>query len=364
MALIIEEINRAHRVHTRFRFDGERATLGRAFNNEVVVEDPHADPVHAEVVRDEDGCYVLRDLDSLNGTRLLRNRRDKSVKSAALNEHLIQSGDEVQIGKSCLRFTDTEESVAAAIPLHSAETVFDRIATPVVAVALCLLVAALNLALAYNGSAQSIAWTQGVEIITNTIIALLIYSAAWSLIGRVVRHEVHFLAHISIAAFAALLFTGWQWISTILDYNFSMPQAIPMLNILALAVLIPWMLWCATYLALNLTPHWRLIAAILIPWGFLGLSAANQIREAAEFSEVPRVSKELKNKDLLWRDPVPLKDFLAEAPALFDIPIKEESSEPTDDKPQQKTSNPAEGKDDSTREADSTAAPKTTTSAA
>ncbi|WP_295803320.1 FHA domain-containing protein [uncultured Microbulbifer sp.] len=350
MALIIEEINRAHRVHSRYRMEEERATMGRAFNNAVIVEDVHADPVHAEVVRDEDGCYLLRDLQSLNGIRLLRNHRDKSVKPAQVREHLIQSGDEVQIGKSYLRFTDTEESVAAAVPLHSAETVFDRLATPLVAIVLCLLAAAMNLWLAYNSSAMTLEWTQGVEVVTNTIIALLIYAAAWSLIGRVVRHEVHFLAHISIAAFAALIYTLWQWFSTLLDYNFSMSQVLPLLNILALAALIPFVLWCATYLALNITNGWRLAASILIPWGFLGLSAATQIREAAEFSEVPRVSKELKNKDLLWRKPVPLEEFLAEAPALFDIPIKEEDGSSADKSTPEKTSAPAEGEDNSMRE--------------
>ena len=351
MALIIEEINRAHRVHTRYRMEGERVTLGRAFNNAVIVEDPHADPVHAEVVRDEDGCYVLRDLQSLNGIRLLRNRRDKSVKPTGVREHLIASGDEIQIGKTFLRFTDTDESVAAAIPLHSAETVFDRLATPVVAVVLCLLVAAMNLWLAYSGSVQSLVWTRAVEIITNTIIALLVYAAAWSLIGRAVRHEGHFLAHISIAAFAALIFTGWQWFSTLLDYNFSMTQVLPFLNILVLAALVPFLLWCGTYLALYITPRWRLAAAILIPWGFLGLSAATQIREAADFSEVPQVSKELKNKDMLWRDPVPLEEFLAEAPALFDIPIeKDKDSEPAKDDSSEKAAAPAETKASSARD--------------
>lgn len=328
MALIIEEINRAHhRVHTRYRMEENRATLGRSFNNAVIVEDPHADPVHAEVVRDDDGCYVLRDLDSLNGVQLLRNRRDKSVKQAQVREHLIQSGDEIQIGKSCLRFTDTDNSVPAAIPLHSAESVFDRIATPAVAFGLCLLFAGLSLWLRYLGTANLFPWTKGVEIVTNTIIALLLYAAAWSFIGRVVRHEAHFLAHLSIAGAAALLYTGWQWFSTLIDYNFSISRLMPMLNTVVLAVLLPVVLWWAAYLALNLTPRWRMAIAILVPWGFLGLAAAMQFNDMDEFSESPRVSKELKYKDLLWRKPVPLNDFLAEAPALFDIPLEDKDSD-------------------------------------
>ncbi|MBB5211007.1 FHA domain-containing protein [Microbulbifer hydrolyticus] len=322
MALIIEEINRAHRVGTRYRMDGERTTIGRCYDNAVMVEDPHADPVHAEVVRDEDGCYVLRDLDSLNGMRLIRNFRDKSVKPTNIREHLIESGDEIQIGKSRLRFIDTEMSVPPAIPLHSAETVFDRLATTPVAVALCVLVAALSLWMAYLGSTSEFKWTGAVEVLTDAVLGLLIYAAAWAFIGKVVKHESHFLAHLSIAASAALLYAAWQWFGTLLNFNFSLHQVMPLLNILVLAILIPVMLWCAAYLALNIAPHWRLVASILLPWCFLGFAAAVEIGKMDEFSGAPEVSKELKSKDFLWRKPVPQKEFLASTPALFDIPIE------------------------------------------
>lgn len=338
MALIIEEVTRAHRVHTRYRMNEDRATLGRCFNNAVIVEDPHVDPVHVEIVRDEDGCYVLHDHDSLNGVRLMRNIRDKSVKQKQVRSHLIQSGDEIEIGKSRLRFTDTDNSVPPAIPLHGAETVFDRLATPLVAIGLCLLVAALALWLGYLGSAEEFKWTQGVEVAINAIIGLLIYAAVWSFIGRVVRHEVHFLAHLSIVASAALIYASWQWFSTVIDYNFSISSLMPLLNTIALGILIPVMLWCAVYLALNLTPHWRVLVSILVPWGFLGLAAAMQMGDMDNFSESPQVSKELKNKDLLWRKPVPMEKFLARAPALFDIPLDEEkSATPADNKKDQES---------------------------
>ena len=332
MALIIEEINRAHRVHTRVRVDGDRATLGRCFSNAVIVEDPHADPVHAELVRDDDGCYVLRDLDSLNGTRLLRNCRDKSVKGANVREHLIQSGDEIEIGKSRLRFTDSETSVPPAVPLHHAETVFDRLATPAVAIGLCVLVAALALWKAYLGTAESLEWTRGVEVLTDTVIALLIYAAVWAFIGRVVKHEGHFLAHLSIAASAALLYACWQWSVNLLDFNFSLARVMPFFNLAAAAVLIPVVLWCAAYLALNITPRWRLAASILLPWGFLGLAAAMQLGQLDKFTETPPVSTALMSDNNLWREPVPLETFLSATPALFDIPLEEDDAEKEDDK--------------------------------
>ncbi|WOX04570.1 FHA domain-containing protein [Microbulbifer pacificus] len=325
MALIIEEINRAHRVSTRYRLDGDRATLGRCYDNAVMLEDPHVDPVHAEVVRDEDGCYVLRDLNSLNGVRLVRNFRDKSIKPAAITERHIQCGDEIQLGKSRVRFIDTEMSVAPAIPLHSAETVFDRLATPLVATLLCLLVAGLSLWLAWLGTSSEFKWTGVVKVLTDVIIGLLVYAAAWAFIGKVVKHEAHFLPHLSIAAAAALVYAVWQWFGGLLNFNFNLEHVLPLLNILVLAVLLPVMLWCAAYLALNIAPHWRFLGSILIPWSFLGFAAAVEIGNMGEFSESPPVSRELKYKGFLFRRPVPLEEFLADAPELFDIPIEEDT---------------------------------------
>lgn len=345
MALIIEEINRAHRVCARYRMDGDRATLGRCYDNAVMLEDPHVDPVHAEVIRDEDGCYVLRDLSSLNGVRLVRNFRDKSIKPATINEHQIRCGDEIQLGKSRVRFIDTDMSVAAAVPLHSAETVFDRLATPLVAAALCLLVAGLSLWLAWLGTSSELEWTGAVKVLTDAVIGLLVYAAAWAFIGKVVKHEAHFLAHLSIAAAAALVYAGWQWFGTLLNFNFNLSQVLPLLNILALAVLLPVMLWCAAYLALNVAPHWRLLGAVLLPWSFLGFAAAVEVGNMDEFSESPQVSTELKSKDWLFRTPVPLEEFLADSPELFDIPI-----EKSDEKKGKKSASKDSAEEDSSDE--------------
>ncbi|MBY6190305.1 FHA domain-containing protein [Microbulbifer agarilyticus] len=344
MALIIETIDRAHRVCNRFRMEGDRATLGRCYSNEVMLEDPHVDPVHAEVLKDDDGCYVLHDLKSLNGMRLMRNFRDKSVKPMDVDAYQIQCGDEVQLGKSRVRFIDSAMSVSPAIPLHSAENVFDRLATPLVAILLCLLVAGISLWLAFLGSTSEFPWTRVVEVLTDVIFGLLIYAAAWAFIGKVVKHESHFLAHFSIAATAALVYAAWQWFGSLLNFNYSIHHAIPLLNILALAVILPVMLWCAAYLALNIAPHWRLVASIVLPWCFLGFLAAVEIGRMDEFSGSPEVSKELKSKTLLWRKPVPMDEFLAATPALFDIPIKKDKDDKKAEKStESKTPASAEG---------------------
>ncbi|WP_237067038.1 FHA domain-containing protein [Microbulbifer guangxiensis] len=324
MALIIEELNRAQRVQTRYRMDGDRFTIGRGYDNDAILEDVHADAHHVEIVRSEDGGYLLRDRNSVNGTQLMRNQRETGVEAGEVSERRIVSGDEIQLGRTHFRLVDTEEPMDEAVPLHSLENLFSRLASPVKAVSLLVLAGLLTLLIAYLGTAEEFRWTGAINIFFGSIFGLLVYAGAWALIGRVVHHESMFFTQLAIAALGALIFAGWEWFSTFLDYNFAMGNLVEIINVAILAMLLPAMLWSAIYLATNITPKWRLAAAVILPWGFLGLTLLEQVGNMAEFDGIPQISTEIKHKDMLVRSPVPLDEFVAKTPSLFDIPIEQE----------------------------------------
>ena len=86
------------------------ARLGRRDNNDIVLTDEKASGKHAEIVR-EDGGWVLRDLDSTNGTLM----DGKSVREVALT-----SGDIFQVGKTrmCFRGVD-DKAPTDAMQVHT-----------------------------------------------------------------------------------------------------------------------------------------------------------------------------------------------------------------------------------------------------
>ena len=59
MAVIIEVLNKQHKVIERHRFGQARIALGRAFNNDLVLYDKHVSPHHAELVLSEEGRWQL-----------------------------------------------------------------------------------------------------------------------------------------------------------------------------------------------------------------------------------------------------------------------------------------------------------------
>lgn len=78
----------------RFLLDSDRTTAGRHPDSDIFLDDVTVSRKHAEFVREGDR-FRLRDVGSLNGTYVNRERVDEAMLSA---------GDEVQIGKYRMTF--------------------------------------------------------------------------------------------------------------------------------------------------------------------------------------------------------------------------------------------------------------------
>jgi pSer/pThr/pTyr-binding forkhead associated (FHA) protein len=91
-ALLI--VRRGPNAGARFLLDAERTTAGRRPDSDIFLDDVTVSRRHAEFVRTGD-AFVVRDVGSLNGTYVQRDRID---------EVGLKDGDEVQIGKYRMMF--------------------------------------------------------------------------------------------------------------------------------------------------------------------------------------------------------------------------------------------------------------------
>lgn len=91
-ALLIVE--RGPSTGARFLLDADRTLAGRSEEADIFLDDVTVSRRHAEFVRELDD-FVVRDVGSLNGTYVNRERIDSA---------LLRAGDEVQIGKFRMTF--------------------------------------------------------------------------------------------------------------------------------------------------------------------------------------------------------------------------------------------------------------------
>lgn len=92
-ALLIAQ--RGPTVGARFLLDGPRTTAGRHPTSDIFLDDATVSRKHAEFLSSPDGSFTVRDVGSLNGTYINRERIEQAV---------LGPGDEVQIGKYRLTF--------------------------------------------------------------------------------------------------------------------------------------------------------------------------------------------------------------------------------------------------------------------
>ncbi|MEO1088834.1 MAG: FHA domain-containing protein, partial [Acidobacteriota bacterium] len=83
----------------RIRWHGKRLVIGRRVEADIRVNEPTMSGLHAEIVPSGEGL-LLRDLESLNGTR---------VNGVRVVESLLRSGDEIEIGKARVLVTNQQD---------------------------------------------------------------------------------------------------------------------------------------------------------------------------------------------------------------------------------------------------------------
>ena len=87
-------VKRGPNAGSRFVLDQDTTHVGRHPESDIFLDDITVSRRHAEIVRQGDG-YAVRDVGSLNGTYLNRER---------IEDARLDNGDEVQIGKFKLVF--------------------------------------------------------------------------------------------------------------------------------------------------------------------------------------------------------------------------------------------------------------------
>jgi serine phosphatase RsbU (regulator of sigma subunit)/pSer/pThr/pTyr-binding forkhead associated (FHA) protein len=100
MAPVLEVIT-AEGQTDRVELDRSPLIIGRLSECDIQLESPRVSRRHAELVSDESGCWILRDLESRNGTR---------VNGESITERPILPGDFIEIGPFQLQLLSTTEA--------------------------------------------------------------------------------------------------------------------------------------------------------------------------------------------------------------------------------------------------------------
>lgn len=300
--------SRSGTVQQRVAAHQGRWRLGRAYDNDVIINDDFVCPHHLEVEISAD-TVTIRDLGSINGSWLGGER-------LASEWAVLKPGKPVQLGHSLLRYhraTDAVRPTRRDALVHGVLGGFNR---PLVLMFGLLLAAFSVLAERYLEDSRALNVGLLLNYLINPGFGLLLWAGLWSVINRLTTQRANFRAHLAIASWALFANFLVDVAAPSLIFATGARSSGSGLSLLGAIVVIALVLHAhLTYVThrknLLQTGLVTLVAALL-----MGSPVMSDWLRRDEFSSLPRLDPLLRPPFLVWVQGEPTGQFLDRAEAL------------------------------------------------
>jgi hypothetical protein len=307
--IIIEEVNRLGHVTGRHCFDHFPVSIGRGYQNDLIIDDPYISAEHASIHETENG-WLIEDKHSDNGIKF-------RLHSTQSHTNHLNSGDEMIAGRTRLRLLSPWHPVAKTHLLPTKTSVSKILANPGVAAGTILL--ALMLVLIDNQ--LSIAVKTGFEkLIASafpTFIFALVWAGIWAFVGRVIIHRASFLPHFVAALLVFIISMVTASITGYITYNLSTSLVASMIEFVVVGFTIAGLFYINLANSTNLNKRSNLITSHTVAWSMLLMGLFMQYVNKPEFSHAPEYASELKPPFAKVVSSQSIDDFMKESETVF-----------------------------------------------
>jgi len=309
--LIVEILERNGRVATRLRLDGKRLHIGRAYDNDVILDDPYVSPEHAELFRDDEGIWHVHDCATTNGTRHSRHGRLNDARS-------LVSGDEIELGRSRLRVIFPGHVVPPAMTEPLPPRWVSMLDRPVMALTALLALAAMMAYARLIDSREVMTWADLAAPAARVIAFVLAWGAGWALLGWLLQHRHSFAGHCSALALALVALFGLEHLTGYVQFWTNGERLAGMLPYAGTLLLGLGLLYASLLLATQLRRRTVLLLTHSVCWGLLGVVVLGQLATQPDFLSRPDYATDLKPPVLSWQPAQPPEAFSEAVAATFE----------------------------------------------
>jgi Inner membrane component of T3SS, cytoplasmic domain len=203
----VEVLSRHHDVIARHRVSADVATIriGRAYDNDVIIDDPHVAPNHLSLTLNEDRLWVATDIGSINGLYLEADKQSRRrVTTAVLSDDRV-----IVIGHTLLRVRTSAYAVAPERALVAQTRVTGGRAW---LLALAALVALLSISAlqAWLGETGEPKPSRYLFALLPPLVLLAVWSGCWAMASHQFSGVARFERHLLIAASGMLALTMFE----------------------------------------------------------------------------------------------------------------------------------------------------------
>lgn len=196
-------------------------TIGRGYNNDIIIADPYISPTHVHIRVNPEGGFFVADAGTRNGTFLVSEGHHLHGRKRLGEETAATSGQAVNIGNTVLRIYAADHPVHAARSLHASRVDMLQLSRP-----MTMLYALVGVFLVYF--IQAVVTTHESQITPGKIffvellslLGIMIWPGFWALLGRVIRHRPRFQVHLTLTLIYLFIMLPISNLAAFLGYVF------------------------------------------------------------------------------------------------------------------------------------------------
>ena len=297
--------------HPRFERVSEMpVSIGRALNNDLIIDDPYVDPHHLRLDNNEDlSGWTVSDLSSTNHTVKNHQKVEKTE---------IKSGEELLLGKTRIRVYSEDHAVAPTLSLADLEhRLLEFNAIPWVVLLMAMLAGIVCLQIFLESTLDAIKPDVYATTAATILGSALVVGGFWALISRVFKGEARFSPLLNLTLVQSIAAVLMTLLLNITFFNIpGTPGREILENIVSLALFIIYV-----YLCLVLTTRLKLLPKVLlcsvIVVGTLGFMAISSYSKEDQFVYYPSYDGAIYSPHFLIRSGASEDAFRSRLPDLF-----------------------------------------------
>ena len=288
-------------------------SIGRGWGNDVVIQDRFVDAKHLHIHLDDNGGLCLSDLSSTNGSRV-------AGKLIANQAHVLQLGDEIKLGDTCLRLFDIDTPIAPAA-LRSKWFSAAELFTKWPLLLLLTVIAFITQTLMNNSrSPQEVQANDVLVLLFSLLIILLSWSVILGFISKLLRGEGNFKALWGLACLAVIAVNIISAILLVVRFNLQDTSVSQWLSLGVFSGFSVWLLMGVFSYVSRASSTRKLLLSTILCLSVSALFAANlYLKEPREsWSSYTQTEATTLPPAYLFRSGVSLEQYQSEVNELFD----------------------------------------------
>ena len=319
--IVIEILDRFGKIRERHKVTNFPVRVGRAYSNDIIIDDNYVSPEHIEILLDGDGHVLITDLNSENGLFSLHPIKQHEILT-------IEENQRIRIGHTDIRIRSESYTVKETYVDHGTPSVFHFLLMNGFMVPFFwLITAGVTLSYYFLRATREITTNSLLSEIVPLFIFIIIWALGWSVVSKVTTHKFYFSYH---AILISLIICGFYIIEPgfeYIEFLFPVNNLSSNLSILSDLVLVSLLFYGHLRQSTNInrkrTRQVSVIATVLI----IGLVNLTNYLNQPEFDNDPGYSHIIKSPIFFTGKSPGIDDYFASADKLKKFDIKNNAEE-------------------------------------